>query len=136
MELTHRTHNLKIAPRKLRLVIDQLRYMNAQKALGELPLVINKGAGLAAKSLKSAVQVAKDNDLNPETLVIQQIWADEGMKLKRIIGHSRGRMSPIRKHYSHLSIVLTGETAPRKRASKAQAVETLPVPTDPSTLAE
>ena len=123
MEITHRTHNLHIAPRKLRLVADQVRYMTATKAAGVLPLVVNKGVHLIEKSLKSAIQVAKDNNLDVSTLVIQQIWCDEGMKLKRVISRSRGRMAPIRKHYSHLSIVLKGEVAskPNRRAKAATA---------------
>jgi len=125
MEITHRTHNLHIAPRKLRLVADQVRYMNANQATGVLPLVINKGGHLIEKSLKSAIQVAKDNNLDLNTLVIQRIWCDEGMKLKRVISRSRGRMAPIRKHYSHLSIVLKGEVAskPNRRAKAATTSE-------------
>lgn len=126
MEISHRTHNLKIAPRKLRLVIDQMRYKEALKALDILPLIINKGAGLAYKSLASAVQVAKDNDLQPESLVIAQVWVDEGMKLKRVVGRSRGQMDPIHKHHSHLSIVLRGEPAVRgkvRRSTKEVTVE-------------
>jgi len=116
MEITHRTNNLRIAPRKLRLVADKLRHQNTDQALGMLPLVVNKGAGLLEKSLKSAVQVAKDNNLDPSTLVIQRIWCDEGPKLKRMIGHSRGRMSMIMKKFSHVSIVLKGEKIQRSRA--------------------
>lgn len=127
MEITHKTHNLRIAPRKLRLVADKIRHMKADHAMGLLPLVVNKGAQLAQKSLKSAIQVAKDNNLNPDSLIIQGIWCDEGMKLKRVIHRSRGRMAPIRKHYSHLSIVLVGEPAGRvsrrKTAEKVVAAE-------------
>ena len=126
MEILHRTHNIKIAPRKLRLVADSIRYMSALAALETLPLVINKASVHLEKSLKSAVQVAKDRDLDPSTLKIQQIFCDEGMKLKRMIGHSRGRMASIHKHSSHLSIVLIGEVAKRSRrmASKPAEVTT------------
>lgn len=132
MEISHRTHNLKIAPRKLRLVADKMRYMGALKALDVLPLVINKGAGLAFKSLASAVQVAKDKDLQPDSLVIQQVWVDEGMKLKRVIGRSRGQMSPIKKHYSHLSIILTGEPAVRARTRRSPKNTVQPVADQPT----
>lgn len=121
MEITHRTKNLRIAPRKLRLVADKMRYEKADKALGLLPLIPNKGAGLLFKSLESAVQVAKDQDIDASTLVIQRIWCDEGRRLKRYIGHSRGRMAPIQKLHSHLSIVLTGEAQQAKRRTKKAA---------------
>ena len=132
MIISHRTHNLKIAPRKLRLVIDQMRYLGALKAMDILPLVINKGAGLAYKSLASAVQVAKDNDLQPESLVISQVWVDEGMKLKRTVGRSRGQMDPIHKHSSHLSIVLSGEPVVRSRAKRVSKTIAEPVADQPT----
>jgi len=133
-EITHVTRNLRIAPRKLRLVIDKMRHMPAGHATEVLPLVVNKGARLAEKSLKSAIEVAKDRGLNPDTLLIQRVWAGEGMKLKRIIGHSRGRMAPIHKHYSHLSIVLKGEPLAKSRSARAakasEQTEETPVKTE------
>ena len=76
MELTHNTRNLSITPRKLRLVADQMRYKTAGQAVAMLPLMPQKAAGIMLKSLKSAVQVAKDNDLEPESLVIQRVWCN------------------------------------------------------------
>ena len=127
MEVTHVTHNLRIAPRKLRLVTDKIRYMTATQALEMLPLIVNKGAELALKSLKSAIQVAVDRDASADTLVIQRIWSDEGRKLKRSIHRSKGRSLPITKAYSHLSIVLTGEEAVRtRRGAKPVSAEVAP----------
>ena len=120
MEITHITRNIRVAPRKLRLVTDAIMHQNANTAMGSLGVVNKKSAPLVAKSLKSAIQVAKDNNLNPDTLVIQRIFCGEGMKLKRSVGCSRGRMARITKHYSHLSIVLVGESrvAAKKAAKK------------------
>lgn len=119
MEISHRTHNLRIAPRKLRLVADKVRHNSAEQVLGMLPLVINKGAGLLYSSLKSAVQVAVDNNLDPASLTIQRIWCDQGRTLKRSVSKSHGRMTPVSKMSSHLSIVLKGE--PRAAASRRKA---------------
>lgn len=124
MEITHRTHNLRIAPRKLRLVVDKMRYQKAEQALEVLNLIPNKGGLLVSKSLKSAIQVAKDNNLDSSTLIIQRAWCDEGTKLKRLVGASRGRMLRIMKHYTHLSLVLTGEEMTRtRRKVKTTATE-------------
>ena len=119
MEITHRTNNLRIAPRKLRLVADQVRHNEALKALGILPLVVNRGGGLIATSLKSAIQVAEDNNLDPKTLVIQRIWVDEGRKMKRSVHKSHGQARMIMKFSSHLSIALKGE--PRQAARRRVA---------------
>jgi len=130
MEITHRTNNLRIAPRKLRLVADQVRHFDANKAMAVLPLVINRGGGLIATSLKSAIQVAEDNNLDPATLVIQRIWADEGRKMKRSVHKSHGQSRMIMKFSSHLSIVLKGEprqSARRKVAAKPEVTTETPV---------
>lgn len=120
-ELKHHTRNIRIAPRKLRLVVDQVRHLPANKALDVLPLVTKRGALHVAKSLKAAIAAAKDKDLNLETLVIQRIWADEGMVMKRVISGSRGRANRIMKPHSHLTIVLKGESgAPVKVKKKAE----------------
>ncbi len=130
MEITHHTRNLRIAPRKLRLVIDTIRHTPAQKAVSVLRLTPRKGADIAFKSLQSAIQVAKDRDLDVNSLTIQQVWCDEGTSLKRMVSHSRGRMSRIMKKYSHLSIVLTGEPA-AKRSTRKLKPKTEPTASEP-----
>ena len=129
MEILHRTHNLRIAPRKLRLVADKIRYQEARNALGLLNLIPNKGGGLIHKALRSAVQMAKDHNIDPATLVIQRVWCDEGSSMKRAIGHSRGRMSPIMKKNSHLSLVLTGSELTSSRSRKPRIKATAQEPT-------
>ncbi|MBU6389089.1 50S ribosomal protein L22 [Patescibacteria group bacterium] len=131
MIITHHTRNLRITPRKLRLVADSIRYKDAAAASQLLGLLPQKGAGLILKSLKSAIQVAKDKDLDPATLTIQRILCDEGSSFKRVISHSRGRMSRIMKKSSHLSIVLTGE-APTKSRRRPAASRTAKAKSQPS----
>lgn len=121
MEVTHNTNNLAIAPRKMRLVADGMRYKTAAEAIALLPLLPQKAAGLMYKALKSAIVMAKDNDLDVDTLVIQRVWANEGRVLKRSVSHSRGRMAPIMKRASHLSIVLSGQLVAKRGASKKEA---------------
>ena len=118
MEVTHVTHNLRIAPRKLRLVVDKIRHLQASQALEVLPLVVNKGAALTYKSLASAMQVAQDRNLSKESLVIQRVWCDEGRVLKRAVSRSKGRTLPIMKRSSHLTIVLKGDEATRTRRTR------------------
>lgn len=125
-EVTHYTRNIRIAPRKLRLVVDKVRHLGATRALEMLPLVEKRGALHVGKSLKAAIEAAKDQNLKADTLVVQRIWADEGTALKRIVHHSRGRASGIMKKYSHLTIVLKGEEQGKaKRASKSDATESV-----------
>jgi large subunit ribosomal protein L22 len=127
-EITHHTRGIRVAPRKLRLVVDKVRHMPAGKALEILPLVPNRGALHVQKALKAAVGAASDKDLAQDSLVIQRIFADEGTAMKRVVRHSRGRAATIMKKYSHLTIVLKGETAvaapARRRAKASEPTET------------
>jgi large subunit ribosomal protein L22 len=129
MELKHFTRDIRIAPRKLRLVTEQVKHMPASKAIGILPLVNKRGALHVHKSLKAAVEAAKDKNYNPETLIIQRISVDEGTALKRAVPHSHGSSWRMMKKFSHLNIVLTGEIQeakkPAVRKVKAAATETV-----------
>jgi large subunit ribosomal protein L22 len=127
-DITHVLHNLAIAPRKVRLVADQLRYQEVDAALAVLPLVIKRAALPMKKALAAAKQQAIDNGLDASTLIVQRIWVDEGRKLKRAVPNSRGRVSVRQKVASHVHIVLRGEMAtktpaPAKRAAKTTTEE-------------
>lgn len=118
-EIQHHTRNIRVAPRKLRMVVDKVRHMPAEKAIATLPLVMKRGSLHVEKALKAAIEAARDKNLNPDTLVVQRIWADEGQALKRIISRGRGRATGIMKKYSHLTIVLKGEEGgSAKKAAK------------------
>ena len=131
-EITHHTRNIRIAPRKLRLVADQLRHMNVDRAIATLPLVNKRGAEPIMQALKAATSAALDQNLDPASLVIQQLWIDEGKALKRSIRFSRGRSGMIMKKYSHIGLVLAGDI--KVRASRKAKVKA--APTEESTPAE
>jgi len=135
MELTHVTHNLRIAPRKLRLVADAMRHKSVDQALGILPLMPQKAAGLFYKALAAAKQTALDHGMNGETLVIQRVMSDEGRKLKRAVHRSRGRMFPIQKFHSHLTIVVKGAEPVAKAARPARTSKKEVVPSEEATTA-
>ncbi|HSI20646.1 MAG TPA: 50S ribosomal protein L22 [Verrucomicrobiae bacterium] len=133
IEIQHTTRSIRVAPRKMRLVVDKVRHLPAKDAMALLPLIPKRGAIHIQKSLKAAIEAAKDKNLNPDTLVIQRIYADEGTALKRIISRSRGRATGIMKKYSHLTIVLKGEEGSSARAPKRRVQAT---PTEDAQVAE
>lgn len=132
-EVTHHTYSIRIAPRKLRLVIDKVRHMKASHALQMLPLVNKRGAADIQRAVKAAMFAAEDLNLDPASLVIQQAWIDEAKALKRSIPQSRGRSSMIMKKYSHIGLVLKGEPK-AKTAKKARTTvkEDAPEQTTPA----
>ena len=100
--------NIRIAPRKVRLVIDLIRGKNVALALGILDSV-NKGSAPAVKTLlKSAIANAEnlDGNIEVDTLVITKAFVDAGPTLKRWRPRAMGRASPIRKRSSRITLTV------------------------------
>ncbi|MFA5168041.1 MAG: 50S ribosomal protein L22 [Candidatus Omnitrophota bacterium] len=98
------TKHLRIAPRKMRLVIDTIRRQPAQEAVGILMLLKKKGAKMAVKTLKSAIANAKNLGLNENRLFVSNIRADGGPVFKRFMTRSMGRADKILKRTTHLTV--------------------------------
>lgn len=107
MDVKATTRNLPIAPRKLALVCEQVRGMNAEQALTILEYMPQKGADFVYKTVHSALSNARNNfDLDTTAYVVSQIWAGEGPKLKRFKAGARGRYKSRVKRQSHLWVVI------------------------------
>jgi large subunit ribosomal protein L22 len=112
MDVRASTTYAAISAQKLRLVCDQVRGMNAEKALAVLEFTPKKGAGIIHKTLTSAIANAVNNfDLDRETLVIKTIYADGGPMQKRYKAGARGRYKPRVRRTAHLTIVLSDVAA-------------------------
>lgn len=99
--------NLRIAPRKVRLVADLIRGKNAQDAERVLRLLPNASALPMAKVLKSAMANALQVlSAGARDLYVARLLVNEGTKLKRFMPRSRGQASPIQKKTSHILIEL------------------------------
>src|SRR3989344_4895967 len=121
---------IRIAPRKVRLVADQLRGKSVPTAL-ELLLYINKNAAdpLIKLVRSAAASAAHDHKIEKEDLVIKTITVDGGPSLKRFQPRAHGRSTPILKRTSHINLELSvrpGATVVAKVASaKTEAVKVL-----------
>ena len=98
------TKYLRIAPRKLRLVIDTIRRRPAIEAMGILSLLNKKGAKMASKTLQSAIANAKNLGLNEDRLYVSDTRADGGPVVKRFLTRSMGRADKILKRTTHLTV--------------------------------
>jgi large subunit ribosomal protein L22 len=107
MEVKAKLSRLRIAPRKVRLVVDVLRGMDVEKAEHQLQFM-QKGAALPVlKLLKSAVANAVNNfKLEKNNLFIKEITVNDGPVLKRWKPRAFGRATEILKRSSHILIVL------------------------------
>jgi len=107
MEVKAKSRYIPISPRKLALVCDQVRGMYAEQALVVLEYMPHKGAHFVYKTVQSALANARNNfDLDTEEMIIAQIWAGEGPRLKRYKAGARGRYKPRVRRQSHLWVTL------------------------------
>ncbi|MDB9822108.1 50S ribosomal protein L22 [Deltaproteobacteria bacterium] len=107
MESTAIARFVRVSPRKVRLVMDQIRGKKVDEALNSLSFAPQKGANILKKLIKSAVANAQQNsDIDVDNLYINKIFADEGPVLKRFRPRAMGRASRILKRTSHLTVIL------------------------------
>jgi large subunit ribosomal protein L22 len=104
--------NVKISPRKLRLITPVIKKLKPQEALDRLKFTNTKAARIFYKAIQSIIADSKNNHhLNPETLRFDSIRVDEGMKLKRMDKSHGSRFARglIQKRHSRIEIILKGE---------------------------
>jgi large subunit ribosomal protein L22 len=98
---------IRIPPRKVRLIMDEIRGRRIEEALNQLSFAPQKGAFILKKLINSAVANAEQNfEMDVDKLYIKRIYADEGPTLKRFRPRAMGRATRIRKRTSHLTVVL------------------------------
>ncbi len=127
MQYKFHLNNLRIAPRKVRLIANLIKKSSALSALTQLKFQNKKSALPMLKLLKSAMASAVNNfNLSSENLYVSNILVDEGPKLKRFRPRAFGRAGAIHKKTSHITLILeekiiSGIRKPRKKISKVIA---------------
>jgi large subunit ribosomal protein L22 len=108
--------NVRISPRKARLVTDLIRGRSVPEARTILAFTERHAAVEVEKVLRSAVANAESNPAlhwNGDDLVVHAAYVDEGATIKRFRPRARGRVAPIKKRTCHITI----EVAPKEAAS-------------------
>lgn len=133
MEVRAHLRYLRIAPRKVRLVINLIRGMQVDRALDQLSVLPKASTLPVTKLLKSAIANAENNfQLVQKDLYIKSIVANEGPKLKRYRPRAFGRAAEILKRMTHVTIILEDKAkspAPKKGVKPVKA-ETAKVQTE------
>jgi large subunit ribosomal protein L22 len=107
MEVRAITRNIRVSPRKARLVCDAVRGKDVRHAMAILQFLPQKSAPIIAKTVKSAAANAENNyDLDPDTLYVKRIYADDGPQLKRGEFRARGRFNRIIKRSCHITVIV------------------------------
>ena len=98
---------VRIAPRKARLVADEVRGKSYPEAVSLLQFTNRRAAGIIGDVLKSAAANAEHNDdADPDELFVQEIRVDDGPTIKRYRARAMGRATMIRKRTSHVTVEL------------------------------
>ena len=99
---------VRIAPRKVRLVVDLIRGKQIGEAVAILRHTPKAASPVVEKVLKSAVANAEHNyELDINNLVVSEVFVDEGPTLKRFRPRAQGRASAINKRTSHITLVVS-----------------------------
>ena len=102
---------VRVAPRKARLVADQVRGLHIDQARALLAvLAARRRRSDIGKLIESAAANAENNhDLVADEMRIAEITVDEGPTLRRFRPRARGRATPIDKRTSHIAVALSPE---------------------------
>jgi large subunit ribosomal protein L22 len=99
--------NLRISPRKVRLVANLVKGKTVEEALAQLTFLTKRSSNPLSKLIKSAVANATENSKADKTkLFIKDFRVDKGQVLKRSMPRAFGRSAPIYKRNSHIEVTL------------------------------
>jgi large subunit ribosomal protein L22 len=134
-----------VSASKARRVIDLVRGKSVTEALDILRWAPQAASEPVAKAIASAAANAQNNEgLDPSTLVVATVYADEGPTAKRIRPRAQGRAFRIRKRTSHITVVVEsrpsreergGRSADTSRARRAQGSKAAAAKKAPATKA-
>ncbi len=124
METTAKLRQLRMSPRKVRLLTDLIKGKSVEQAMIQLAMQAKDAAQPVKKLLASAVANAEHNHaIDAATLVVKNAFVDGGPVLKRFTPRAFGRASAIHKRTSHVTLVLEGEVDEKKAKAKTEVKE-------------
>jgi len=107
MEARAQLKQLRVSPRKARLVADVIRGASVQDARKQLTVLVKRSSAPMLKLLNSAVANAENNfKMLESNLYVSEIFVNEGPIFKRWMPRAMGRATEILKRTSHITIVL------------------------------
>jgi large subunit ribosomal protein L22 len=111
---------VRVSPTKARRVINLVRGKSVSEALDLLRWAPQAASVPVAKVIASAAANAQNNNgLDPATLVVATVYADDGPTAKRIRPRAQGRAFRIRRRTSHITVVVESRPAKDQRASQS-----------------
>jgi large subunit ribosomal protein L22 len=111
---------VRVSATKARRVIDLVRGKSVSDALDILRWAPQAASEPVAKVIASAAANAQNNEgLDPSTLVVATVYADEGPTAKRIRPRAQGRAFRIRKRTSHITVIVESRPSRDERGGRS-----------------
>jgi large subunit ribosomal protein L22 len=112
--------NIRVSPRKLNLVAQQIRGKKVDRALNELTFSQKRIASVVKKALQSAIANAENNhDLDVDDLVVKEASVGKNLVMKRFHARARGNAGGIEKFFSQITIVVEEKREEKEEASSS-----------------
>jgi large subunit ribosomal protein L22 len=116
--------NIRVSPRKLNLVAQQIRGKKVDNALNVLTFSQKRIAGVVKKTLQSAIANAENNhDLDVDDLVVAEASVGKNLVMKRFHARARGNAGGIEKFFSQITIVVEEKREEKKEEAKPAATK-------------
>lgn len=113
MEAQASSRYVRQSPRKIRIVMDEVRGKKVGDALNYLHFSPKKASEVIEKTLRSAVsnllQKVEDANIDPDGLMISEAFVNGGPHVKRFRAASMGRISRLNKPTCHVTVVVSEE---------------------------
>jgi large subunit ribosomal protein L22 len=117
--------NIRVSPRKLNLVAQQIRGKKVDNALNVLTFSPKRIAGVVKKALQSAIANAENNhDLDVDDLVVKEASVGKNLVMKRFHARARGNAGGIEKFFSQITIVVEEKREEKTEEAKPAAKKT------------
>lgn len=110
---------VKISPRKLRYLVDELKTLKPGQAVDRLSLSRSRSAFFLMKAIKSAIDNGRmTQNMIPEKMEFESLSIDEGIVLKRFRAGAKGMGKPYKRRTSHINVVITQKEPAIKTVAK------------------
>lgn len=121
MESLTYLRNIKLTPKKMRMMLDTIKKLEPNKALDYLMYSPTKEAKIYYKAIHSAISNAKLTlKVNADVLQFKLFTIEEGRALRRYKAGARGSARPIKRRYSHIKIILVENPAQKIETKKVE----------------
>jgi len=96
-----------LSPKRMRILVNMVRGKKVEEALNLLKFTPTPRAKFIAKLVRSAAANAENNfQMDPADLKIIRIFVDDARSLRRFRPRSRGRVSPVKRRSSHVTVIV------------------------------